>query len=173
VSIIVKTSIIGGIKLRETAKVLRTAAREDLVRNLRKAIKKAGDPALQDLRAAARAIKVQGFETPARRKFRGVGGSTGLRNRIADATNIEVSATQRGARVSFHTSSAKLGSAGVLPRKFDSGHKFRHPIMGHRTRWADEKGDPWFFQPIKDSLPGFRDEIGNAIDETVRQIEAS
>jgi hypothetical protein len=167
------SQITGARQLRDAAKLLRNAGRKDLARNLQTAVKRAGQPALNRLKASARRIRVSGYGTTARRRFVGPTEPKRLRERIANATGIEYSATETGARVSFRTRSSQMGSAGKLPRYFDSGVTFRHPIMGHRSMWADEKGEPWFFAPIKDSLPDFRDEISNAIDETIHQIETS
>jgi hypothetical protein len=168
-----KASVIGGKKLRAVAKALRDAGDKGMARNLQKRIKDAGKPALTKLQDSARAIKVTGYKTPARRKYVAASKPKDLRNRIAAATSIEFTATARGAKVRFQTSSAKLGKEGVLPRYFDLGTKFRHPIQGHRSRWADETGEPWFFEPIKESLKDYRTVIDEALDDTASQIEAS
>ena len=165
-------SLQGGRKLRDTAAVLRAQSAQ-MPRQLGQAIKAEGKPALDDLRASARRVSVTGQRTGAANRFTHASTPKRLRERMAAATSLEFRANANEARVSFHTDSARMGTARVVPRYIDLGKPWRHPIMGGRSRWASSKGEPWFFPPIKKHLPQFRKRIDAVLDEIRVKVEES
>lgn len=179
-------SIQGGRELRRTAALLRAVGREDLVRDVGNAVKAEAQPTLNDVRASARRVRITGERTDAKRKFRGSFDSKHLRDRMAEATTVEVRTSDRTTRISFVVQGSRMGSAKVLPRYIDGGARgatttgrgkgsagWRHPIMGKRSRWAVSVGEPWFFPPIKDHLPKIREHISVVLDEIVEKVERS
>lgn len=171
---IVRPSIRGGEKLRDVAKALRAAARDDLQREVTRAVKDASKGTLNDLRQAARQVRITGIPKAGRRSAYG-GPSTPkrLRERMANATLVEVKTGARETRVSYTTKGSRLGSASMLPRKIDSGRPWRHPIMGNRNSWSSQQGTPWFFEPIKTGLKETRADISAALDAITDKIEKS
>lgn len=171
---IVLPSVRGGDKLRSVAKALREAGRADLQREVARATKDASSGTLKNLRAAARRVRIVGIPRPQRRSpYGGPSTPKHLRERMAAATVVEVRTGERETRVSFTTKGSRLGSASMLPRKIDSGKPWRHPIMGNRNSWAAQRGEPWFFEPIKAGLRETRKDISAALDGIVEKIERS
>lgn len=169
---IVRPSIVGGRQLRDVAKALRAAGRTDLQRETTRAVKDASKATLDNLRHAARRVRIAGIAKPGRRSAYG-GPSTAkhLRERMAAATVVEVRTGARETRVSYTTKGSRLGSASTLPRRIDSGKPWRHPIMGNRGSWASQRGEPWFFAPIKAGLKETRADISAALDGITDKIE--
>jgi len=176
----------GGAELKRTAAVLRAAGREDLLREVRKAVKSEAQPTLADLKTSALHVRITGERTGAVRKFTKKTADKHLRQRMADATIVEIKTSGKETRIAFHTVVSRMGNARVLPRYIDMGERgatttghgkgrsgWRHPIMGKRSRWAASQGEPWFFPPIKEHLPEFRERISGALDEIVKKVEAS
>lgn len=170
----VQITIKGAEKLRAMALALRKADREDLTRGLQKAIKDAAKPTLRAVQESARDIHTAGLRKPgARRPFIGPTAPKGTRAKIADAVVADVTVGVDEQRVRFRVANARLPrEIQVLPRKFDDGGTFRHPVMGNRQVWVSQTGDPWFWPPIRDHIKDFRAEIDKALEDTRRKLEA-
>jgi len=169
---VVQLSFSGGKQLKATALVLREQGRS-LQREVGGAIKAEGQPTLDSLRASARSATIRGVPTKSLHRFTHRTRQKHLRERMAQATVLEVKTGQDEARVSFHTVGARMGNAKVVPRYVDLGKPFRHPIMGDRESWATSVGEPWFFPPIKKHLPKFRERIIAVLDDVAAKVEAS
>lgn len=165
----------GAEKLRLMAEALRKADREDLRRGLDRAIRKAAKPTVRDIQDAAERIKTEGQRKPAaKRRFVRLVAAHGTRRKIAEAVAAEVSTARADPRVSFRVRSSRLpANLRNMPRKFDAGVPWRHPVMGHREVWVSQTADPWFFDPIKKNLPTFRDAIDEQLDIVRASLEAS
>jgi len=49
--------------------------------------------------------------------------------------------------------------------------KFRHPVYGHRDRWAAETVQPgWFSDPMRELAPEMRSQLTAALHDVVRLI---
>lgn len=170
-----RVAIEGGDKLRRTARALREAGRVDLVRDVPKAVKAEAKPTLDDLKAAARHARVTGVRTTSPHRFEHHTRAKHLRERMAAATIVEVRTTERDTRIAFHVKSDHMGDAKQIPRYIDLGNRvrWRHPVMGNRERWAQSKGQPWFFEPIKKHLPKMRERISAVLDEILAKVERS
>jgi hypothetical protein len=161
----------GANKLREMAIQLRRADKEHLGKELGKAIKRAAEPTLHDLRDAARAIKTSGVrKAGAKHPFVKVMPAKGTRAKIAESVTANVSVLAENPRVQFRTGRGLPPELKVMPRKFDSP-QWRHPVMGNRDVWVSQRSDPWFFEPIKNNLKTFRAEIDVALDNTREMLE--
>lgn len=162
----------GANDLRHMADLLRKADREDLGRGLGKAIRRAAEPTLRDVRESAKNIKTTGIRKPgARRPFVRVMPAKGTRAKIAESVTARVSVFAEDPRVQFRTGRGLPPELAAMPRKFDQPGTFRHPVMGNREVWVSQRGDPWFWEPIKDNLKTFRAEIDRALDETRQMLE--
>lgn len=170
----VDVKVLGAEKLRRMAAQLREADRVDLRRGLQKAIKAAAKPTLDAVQASARGISTRGIRKPgAKHPFRGPTGSHGTRAAIANAVVADVKLSGDNPSVRFRVAASRLpANIRVLPRKFDDGGTFRHPVMGNRNVWVSQTGDPWFWPPIRDHIRVFRAEIDKALDETRAKLEA-
>lgn len=168
---IIKPSLVVGERLKRTAAALRAAGREDLRREVDREIKAEGEPTLDELRASARRVRIVGLPTGSPKKFTMKSTDKHLRERMAEATVLEVRASDRETRVSFHVRSSQMGKAHAIPRYVDQGKQWRHPVMANRDRWAASRGEPWFFPPIRDRLPKFRERIRHAIDVVADKVE--
>jgi hypothetical protein len=164
----------GTEKLRLMAKQLREAGRVDLLRGMQRAIKSAAKPTLAAVQDSARSISTKGIRRPgARRPFTGVTVPKGTREKIAGAVVADVRLTGDEPRVRFRVANSRLPTnIRALPRKFDFGGTFRHPVMGNRDVWVAQTGDPWFWPPIRDHIEDFRAELDKAVDETRAKLEA-
>lgn len=172
---VLEIQVRGAEKLRLMADALRKADREDLRRGLDRAIRRAAKPTVADIRDSAANISTRGVARPgAKHPFRGPSTPKGLRRKIAAAVTADVSTAGENARVSFRVRTSRLAPGiQVMPRKFDEGGTFRHPVMGNRDVWVDQTGDPWFWPPIRDHLGTFRAEIDVALDDVRTKIEGS
>jgi hypothetical protein len=167
-------TIRGTEKLRATAHALRQADRQDLLRGMQRAVRRAAKPTLRDVQDAAEHIRTSGVRKPgARRPFVAVMPPKGIRKKIAAAVVADVQLRGDEPLVRFRVSKARLPhNIKDMPRKFDDG-TFRHPVMGNRDVWVSQTSDPWFWPPIRDNVKTFRAEIDKAIDETRTKLEAS
>lgn len=166
----------GSEDLRKMARALRQAdTGGGMKRELGKAMRDAGRPTLDAIKRSAEDIKTTGFRKPnAKHPFEKVIDAPGTRKKIADAAMLDVKVEEEDPRVRFRISEAKLPeSLKGMPRHFDSGKKWRHPVLGNREAWVSQIGDPWFWPPIRDNIKTFRREIDQALDRTREKLEAA
>ena len=96
------------------------------------------------------------------------------REKIAKAVTATVSTAGENPRVQFKVSEARLPlNLKGMPRKFDSGTKWRHPVMGNRDVWVDQIGKSWFWPPIKNHIKDFRAAIDAELDIVRAKLEKS
>jgi hypothetical protein len=162
-------TVLGDKDLRSTAEALRRG-KGTLRRELTKAFKDAGADTLKRVKRNAETMRIRGRRKGGRR-FTEHRPGTNIRHRIANVTELEVSTGGGDPRVRFVVRTDRLGDARNLPFHLDSGRTFRHPIMGNRSAWAGQSGQPWFYDEIKKDLDTFRRECQDAIDRTIQQIE--
>lgn len=149
--------------------------------NLRKetgaALRKSGQATLRKVKTNVTTMRIVGFRVPgAKRRFpASFKGDGGIRRRIARVVELDVSTGSGDPRVVFRVRSDRLGNARNMPRRLDSGKRFRHPIMGKNPdgSWrggAASRGQPFFRKTILRDLPGIRDDIDDAIDRVADKI---
>lgn len=165
----------GAEKLRAVAKALREADKVGLKRKLGAAIRRAAEPTVEAVKESARGISTHGFRKPGSlHPFDRPVAPKGTRRKIADAVVADVRVDEENPRVSFSVRGARLPlELKNMPRKFDSGQIWRHPVLGNRNAWVGQIAEPWFFEPIRDHIRDFRAEIDVALDETREEIERS
>lgn len=149
-----------GDSWNRTARKLKEQGRGDLQRKLTKAVRREGKPALAAVQEAWRGIDV-GSERGGGKK------STGLRDRAARATRLQVRAT--GIRI---TTNAKKVDPNYpnLVRYLNGQGRWRHPVFG-RDVWRTNTGTEVFFPTLVEFAPAWRAEIVKAMEEIVREIE--
>lgn len=169
-----QVTIRGTEKLRAMARALREADREDLLRGMQRAIRRAAKPTLKDVQDAAEHIRTSGVRKPgARHPFVHAVAPKETRKRIAGAVVADIKLRGDEPLVRFRVAKSRLPhDIQNMPRKFDDG-AFRHPVMGNRNVWVAQTADPWFWPPIRDNVKTFREQIDKAIDETREKLEAA
>ena len=115
---VLQASLRGGAELRRTAAVLRAAGREDLRRDVGRAVRAEGQPTLKDLKSAARRVQISGVRAGGK-PFTAATRAKHLRERMANATVLEVRTAGSETRVTFHTVASRMGDAKVIPRYAD------------------------------------------------------
>ncbi len=172
---LLQVEIKGQDDLRRVARALRLADKDGLRRELATAIRQAARPTLDAIQASAGRISTRGYPKPgAVRRFTRPVPAKGTRAKIAAAVGSTVRVAEDNPRVSFTVRSARLPlELRNMPRKFDSGRTWRHPVMGNRNAWVGQSGQPWFWPPIRDNIKTFRGEIEQALERTREQIEGA
>jgi hypothetical protein len=136
------------------------------------AFKRAGAKTLKQVKHNMTTMQIKGYRAGGKTPFTARLPGTHIRQRIARVTELEVRTGSVDPVMRFVVHTDRLGDARNLPYHLDSGRKFRHPIMGHRGRWAANSGKPWFYEPIKkDRDSTLTDECDDAISRTVQKIE--
>jgi hypothetical protein len=121
-SVVLDIQVRGANKLRAMADQLRKADKEYLGRQLARAIKRAAEPTLKDLRESARNIHTSGVRKPgARHPFVAVMPPKGTRAKIADSITASVSVMSEKPARAVQDRPRPTGREPNMPRKFDQG----------------------------------------------------
>lgn len=169
----------GAQELRALSKKLKN--NKPLRKKLRTKIAEAGKPVVADVKQAVLALNVTshgggsaqrrahavGKAKTARAKASASKRPAGLRQTIASATNVQI--TARGIRI--RVSGTKLPpDQQSLPRHLDSKKGWRHPTFRDGP-WVSQKGGPYFGDVIKKRAPSFRRGALLAIEETIAELD--
>lgn len=134
----------------------------ELKRNLRKQIRKSGDPALKTVRRATRGIKMTSQPSA------GGGDSSGLRRRLSAATRLKVLVSA----ISFVVVEDRVDpSHGATLTAGSEGTSWRHPVFGNRNVWVRQTGSPWFYPTLRAQTPAFRRAVEQAMRDTIAMLE--
>jgi hypothetical protein len=160
------SSVDAGKQLQELSAKLQSVGHDGLLRKLRRNIRAAGIPVVTDLHRAVLSVDV----TPHRKG--GVPSNSHLRERVADALTTSVTAR----RVRITINAAKVGPYGTsLPKYLDGSipryRRWRHMVWGHKDRWSEQTGQPWFFRTVSQHSSDFRRAVLAAMDETARELK--
>lgn len=152
----------GQDKYKRLAKALREAGRGDLQRKLTREIRRQGDPALTAVKAAWLGIDV----TP---PAGDAGKSTGLRQRVSNATRISILGNGIRIRVESKRVDPRYPS---LPYYLNGlGRKpWRHPVFGNTEVWKTQYGKEVFFKTLEGYEDKWRAGIEKAMEATAREI---
>jgi hypothetical protein len=161
----------GTRQYRDVSRRLREAGRGDLQRKLTRAVKSEGQPALAAVRAAWLGVHV----TPLPPNDRGGHGrpdtSTGLRRRVAAATQIQ--ARQNG--ISIFVNAARVDpnypSLPYYLNGFPRKRPWRHMVFGNKNVWVAQRGQEVLFPTLMKFAPVWRQGCLGAMNDTIRQIE--
>jgi hypothetical protein len=157
----------GAQKYRALSRRLREAGRGDLQRKLTRSIRQEGAPALAAVRAAWLTVDVESSRGGTARPDR----DTGLRQRVARATRIQV--LQTGIRISVSGARVdpKYPSLVFYLNGFPRTRSWRHPVFGNRLVWTAQKGEEVFYPTLREFTPAWRAGIKRAMEETAAEIE--
>ncbi|MGE4164069.1 MAG: hypothetical protein AB7G23_20270 [Vicinamibacterales bacterium] len=98
------------------------------------------------------------------------GTSSGLRQRVSDATRISI--LGNGIRIRVEGKRVDPAYGRSLAYYLNGlGKRWRHPLFGDRDRWYQQKGQEVFFKTLTEYEQAWRDGIEKAMDDTARQIE--
>jgi len=184
----VEITVAGAHQLRDLAKALKAAGRNDLHKELRKAIRKGARPAMQATKTAVRTIPVTGshgggakqrigfhegrskIADEAKRRAKAE-RKAGLRSTIAAAISLKVKTISRRAAVRIEVDEKKLPpDQRALPWALDSSRGWRHPTFGHKPQ-VHQKGQPWFATTISKFAPQIRADVIKAMNDIANKIE--
>lgn len=94
--------------------------------------------------------------------------STGMREQIADGLHTRVTTGARRQSITVRTNSAKAPLSRVWEKK-----RFRAPNFGSRTAWHDQRGQPYFWLPVKGGYERVQQRVADAIDRVLRELAKS
>jgi hypothetical protein len=98
--------------------------------------------------------------------------STGLRERVAHSVKSKVQYTgfRLGAKVYVETSNFPH-SQRKLPRDLNRAGGWRHPTWGHRDRWVQQVGEPYFDRPVLRHRDRIRKSVAGAVSQALRSLQ--
>lgn len=137
--------------------------------HLGRAVRRAGQATLREVKRAAQTTRIRGYRTGGR-PYRGPSTSKGLRRRIADAVDLDLHVGSLSPRAQFMLRTARVG-AGRVPEYIEAGVRWRHPVMGNRRAWAASKGEPFFERTIERNRALFERRLSEATTRVARAIE--
>lgn len=149
----------------------RAAGDGQLQQDLTSEMQAAAPPVLAKVQAAVRQASFPAEEPSPNHRIR----STGLRNRLAEATKTEPLASPPGVR--FYVDGSAVNSAdsraGHKLAKYtdvELSRRWRHQVFGDPEAWFNQLGEPWFAQTIRPTEPQFRRGALTAMDKTARRL---
>lgn len=165
-----RISIRGEEEIRRMARQVADGP-DHLRNNLGTAVRRAARPALRDAKKAIATNRIIGYPTGGRR-YRGPDTKKGLRAAIAANVDVEINTGSLTPRARFVVRTYRLGNRAKLPEYIDSGERWRHPILGKRSKgsWAEQSGRPWFERSIVRNLPLLERRTNEAVERTARAI---
>ncbi len=190
-----RVKIEGTDELRDLAKRLKDAGNKKTLNALRKGIRRAAGPAVQDVATTVSGLSISGEKAEGQRaggrgsarirrltydvlKSKGqltrvlerARSRSGLRATVARSLTTQIAASGRSASARIKVDQNKLPpNQRKLPYWMEKGH-WRHPIFGNKERWAGQNSTPdWF----NGTLRSHQDNVREAIREEVRQVNAS
>lgn len=143
---------------------LREAADGRLQRRLTQRVNQDANPALQAVRAAWGTVDVTSRKAG--------GSSSGLRTRVAAATDVDPTGTGAHFEVDGEAVDAAYGRN--LAWYLDGHGRWRHPTFGRRERpedWEQQSGQEVFHRTLYGREPEFRRGLEQVVDEIAAEIE--
>jgi hypothetical protein len=174
--------------LKVLAKELSQFKGENLVKELHDGLRKAALPVVPDMRAAIMAIPSKGVQGGGRstriaHKFarasakskanpKSMGkfqAKSGLRQAIAAAVQVSVSATGGDVSIRVNGSAMPEGQRG-LPFQMDGGRPWKHPIFGIKGTSVSQEAHPFFDGAIISHIPRIEQEVNVAMDRANERL---
>lgn len=166
--------ISGAPGLRELARRCRAAGRADLRTSMTRRIRSAAQPAVDDLRAAARAVPIRGSGSSGRRRADAGanarnGRTAGLRETIARAIKLTIrtGGNSAGARIFVNKDLMPPGQRN-LPEHTNS--RWRHPTFGH-SPWTNQYGQAWWWPTLRRHQDDMRTRVRRVLDDVANRLD--
>lgn len=163
----------GARRFRDLSRDLKDAGRKDLDRKLRRELRKAGKPAVEDVQRAVKAAPVKGTRGGGKRER----GGRGLRAAIAAATQVSTSTSSTNPRIRIRVAASRFRSASspaTLPKYFDGElarfSRWRHPVFGDMSTWVTQPSHAYFYVTLHRHEDDFRRGIEAAMDDVVDEL---
>lgn len=169
----IRIQVTGQPQLRRLARRLRRAADGGLAADLQAELVRPARPVLRVTRQGVRRASFPAVEPSGNPRHR----STGLRERLAAATDISVLSSPPGVRFS-------VDGDVVLPGRGRAGHQLAKYSAGLKPRWRHQSfgswdhpvtqlPEDWFTGPIRAEEPRFADGVRRAMQRTAERIEGA
>lgn len=98
---------------------------------------------------------------------------SGLRATIAAATGSSVTSSADRVNVTFRVKSSQLPpDQKTLAKRWNSAKGWRHPVWGHRDRYVQQSGRPYFDSVIRRNEPLLTAGVERAVTTAVRIFNA-
>lgn len=174
--------------LKALSKELSQFKGENLVKELHDGLRKAALPVIPDMRAAIMAIPSKGAQGGGRMtriahkyarasakskanpksmgKFE---AKSGLRQAIAAAVQVSVSATGGAVSIRVNGSAMPEGQRG-LPFQMDGGRPWKHPVFGIKGTSVTQEAHPFFDSAIISHIPRIANEVDAAMDKANEKL---
>lgn len=172
----------GGHDFRELAAKLRKAGGQGkaLRSALTKTLRTEAKPLVEDLQDSVRKVQSKGVagrgaarreEFAARGARRPRAKSHALRATIARSirSRVQYSGKTYGLRV-FVDASSLPQQERRLPAYLNRPQGWRHPVWGHRDRWVQQTGQPWWDPVVARHKPRLRRAVAQAVNATLKQL---
>lgn len=152
-----RTTVIAGPEFRRVADALRVIDRT-LPRKLRKDLRDAVKPLVQEAKAKVRAMPVAGHS-----------GHTGLRRRVARGVSVRVG-VGRNAHIRVVTRMSNPNEA-IIPRGLDDPVRgWTHPTFGHAPIVRQHAAGHWFVDTFKGGRDEMRDSIHRVLEDAAHFV---
>jgi hypothetical protein len=153
-----------------TRTLRQTAEGKELLKQLRKDLRRQAQPMVPAVRSSIRGLPSRG---ESRRR-----GRKSLRAEMARAVTLQVKTSGRGAGISVFMSPKKMpdGKKG-LPGYFEripGKERLRHPVFGNREVWVQAQNVPpggYFTRTVRPAEARVRAAIETTVNDLVRRIE--
>jgi hypothetical protein len=188
----VGVKVVGTDQFHRVARELKAAGRGDLAKDMTKAMRRAADPAKQDMQSSVRGLATTNTRRRGGASARGVRAAhalrgrsraklserakqkafrqSGLRDTVARSVRAQATAGGRSASVRIRAARSQMppGQA-KLPALMNRG-KWRHPYFG-RDPWTTQTVTPgWFDRPAKKHGPKVRDAAFAVVLQTINKL---
>ena len=138
----------GAADLARLSADLKSAARNDLRKEMLAGIRKVTKPAIAAVRVSAE------YRLPRR---------GGLAH--------DVATSRMTARTSLSLNSAGVRIQRPVGAQLDRTGKFRHPVFGNRQVWVEQQTDPeWFTRPLEELEPTVQVAMRRVLDDIIRKL---
>lgn len=167
----------GAQRYRSVARKLRGAGRRDLQLKLTRAIRAEGQPALAAVRAAWLTVDVKSLPPNDRGGHARPDVSTGLRQRVARATRMQVRQYGIGIVVNGRRVDPNYPSLVFYLNGFPRNRDWRHKVFNRQNKrghflWATQRGEEVFATTLFPFAPRWRRGCERAMEETAAEIES-
>lgn len=154
-------SVSGRARLAEVARRLRAAGEGGLQQRITEGIVEASPAALTAVRAAWLGVDVT--------STKGGGSSSGLRGRIANATDVVP--LPKGVRFQVDGAQVDPAYGRSLAWYVNGVGRWRHPVFGNTEAWTQQTGEVVFAPTLRAQESAYRMQLERVLDEVAREIE--